>query len=105
MKLLTKEIRDKLPKIREQEEKGEDAIVHVKFFTPWSHWTWYGTEGQPEENGDFLFFGLVDGMEKEIGYWTLNELESVKGPLGLRIERDKFWTPKSLNKIAPELFD
>jgi Protein of unknown function (DUF2958) len=97
MKLLTQEIKGKLPKLYEQEELGEQAIAHVKFFTPWTNWTWYATEGQ-NEDGDFIFFGLVVGMETELGYFSLNELESVQGPFGLRIERDLHWTPRTLEE-------
>jgi len=57
MKLLTKEILEKLPKLYTQEEKGLEAIAIVKFFTPDSNWTWYATEF----DGDDLFFGLVEG--------------------------------------------
>lgn len=35
---------------------------------------------------------------------SLSELKSVRGLLGLPIERDKFWQPKTLEEIAPELF-
>ena len=100
MKLLTQEIRRKLPALREQEDKGGKAVVHVKFFTPDSSWTWYATEF----DGEDTFFGLVDGHEKELGYFSLKELESVCGALGLPIERDLYWQPKTLEEIAPELF-
>jgi hypothetical protein len=100
MKLLTQEIRKKLPKLREQEAKGGDAVVYVKFFTPWSSWTWYATEF----DGEDTFFGLVDGHEKELGYFSLSELQSLRGPLGLSIERDLYWQPKKLREIAFELF-
>ena len=88
MKLMTKDIERKIPALYSQECKGDDARVYVKFFTPWSNWTWYATEYDPE-NG--LFFGLVDGHEKELGYFSLEELESVAGPVGLKIERDMYW--------------
>jgi hypothetical protein len=82
----------------------------VKFFTPDSNWTWYATQGEPvlDEQGqilDFQFFGLVDGFEKELGYFNLNELEDVRGPMGLPIERDLYWRTKTLQEIAPELFN
>ncbi len=103
MKLLTQEIRHKLPPLYSQEDKGGDAIVIVKFFTPDSSWTWYVTEGSPEEE-DFIFFGLVDGHEKELGYFSLAELQKARGPMGLPIERDLHWKPKTLREIAPEIF-
>ncbi|MBW8016135.1 MAG: DUF2958 domain-containing protein [Planctomycetes bacterium] len=100
MKLLTQEIRKKLPALGGQEDKGGKAIVQVKFFTPDSSWTWYTTEF----DGEDTFFGLVDGHEKELGYFSLSELESVNGPMGLPIERDLYWQPKTLQEIAPEMF-
>ena len=100
MKLLTQEIRKKLPKLYEQDGKGGDAIVYLKMFCPDSDWTFFATEF----DGKDMFFGLVDGFEKELGYFSLKELQSVKGPLGLPIERDLYWKPKTLKEIAPELF-
>ena len=101
MKLLTKEIRRKLPALYSQDGKGGKAIAYVKFFCPDSNpWTWYACE----YDGEDIFFGLVHGFEKELGYFSLSELKSVRGPLGLPIERDKFWQPKTLAEIAPELF-
>lgn len=109
MKLLTQEIRKKLPPLYSQEDKGGKAVVYLKMFTPDSNWTWLITEGEPvlDSSGteiDFQFFGLVHGFEKELGYFNLKELESVRGGLGLPIERDLYWTPKTLEEIAPEMF-
>lgn len=90
MKLLTKEILKKLPPLYTNEsKKPEDVPVVVKFFTPWANWTWYATEGEVQEDGDVMFFGLVDGLCKELGYFTLNQLKEVKGPFGLKVERDR----------------
>jgi hypothetical protein len=47
----------------------------------------------------------VHGHAKELGYFSLSELEGVTGPMGLPIERDLHWQPKTLKDIAPELFD
>jgi len=109
MKLLTEKIRGRIPALYAQDGKGEDAVVHVKFFTPWSGWTWYATEATATMSDgrevplsevpldhlldggvveDVRFFGLVEGLETEMGYFSLRELQSIKGPAGLRIERD-----------------
>ena len=109
MKLLPKEIRDTLPPLYAQDGKGGKAIVYAKFFTPDSQWSWHCTEGEPVLNEagseiDFQCFGLVFGHEKELGYFNLNELEGVRGPMGLPIERDLYWRHKTLEEIAPELF-
>ena len=95
MKLLTKAILKKLPKLYSQEEKGLEAIVVVKFFTPDGGWTWYVTEF----DGDDTFFGLVDGFEKELGYFSLSELQGARGKLGLPIERDLYFDPVPLKEL------
>lgn len=95
MQLLTEEIRRSLPPLYSTEEQGDSAIVRAKFFTPTSSWTWYAIEF----DGDDLFFGLVDGFEKEMGYFSLSELESVVGPYGLGIERDLHFKPCPLRDI------
>ena len=94
--LLTKANLKSLPAIYSQEDKGDDAIVQVKFFTPWSNWTWYATEYDPEQG---LFFGLVDGHEKDLGYFSLAELESARGPFGLLIERDLWFKPTRIGDL------
>jgi len=86
MKLLTKAHLDAFERIGKQD--GAEAKVVVKFFTPWSGWTWYATEWFPE---DRVFFGYVRGFEEEYGYFSLDELESVEGPAGLKVERDMYY--------------
>jgi len=109
MRLLTQEIRKKLPPLYAQDGKGGKAVVYLKLFTPDSSFSWFVTEGSPITNEhanevDFQFFGLVDGQFKELGYVNLSELETVRGPMGLPIERDLWWEPKTLEEIAPEMF-
>lgn len=110
MELLTEEIRKKLPPLYSQDGKGGKAIALVTYFTPDSSWTWHAIEGEPvlDESGrevDFRFFGLVDGHCNELGYFSLSELEEVRGPTGLPIERDLHWQPKTLEEISPEMFE
>jgi len=100
MKLLTQANRKALPPLYSQDGKGGKAIAKVKYFTPDTSWSFYATEF----DGQDTFFGLVDGHEKELGYFSLSELEKVRGPMGLPIERDLYWQPKPLDEIAPELF-
>ena len=101
IELMPEQLRKSLPRLYAQEDLGTDAIVHAKYFTPDSNWTWYVTEF----DGDDTMFGLVDGFEKEFGYFSLSELESVRGPLGLPIERDLYWEPKKLSEIELATLD
>jgi hypothetical protein len=100
VKLLTKELEGRFAQVGRQEALGEQAVVVAKFFTPDSNWTWWATEYEPESRE---FFGLVQGFEVELGYFSLDELESATGPLGLPIERDKFWEEQTLGEVRRAL--
>jgi hypothetical protein len=75
-------------------------------------WTWYATEGSPvDENGymiekgsnkpehDFLFFGYIRGFEGALGYFSLAELQNVRGVLRLPVERDRSFMPCKLSDV------
>ena len=95
MKLLPEDVAQTLPKLYEQDNKGDDAIAYVKFFDPCSQWTWYAMEF----DGDDTLFGLVIGFETELGYFSLKELKACRNRLGLGIERDLYFTPTSLKEM------
>jgi len=99
MKLVTKKMEKNLPKLYSQENVKNPMVV-AKFFHPFSNWTWYVIEGEKRDN-DFLFFGLVDGHEAELGYFTLSQLQSIKRPIG--VERDLYFTPKRLSEVKKEI--
>ena len=95
MKLMTKAIEKALPALYATDDTPlTEKTVVAKFFTPWSNWTWFVFEGSQTEDGNWTFFGMVHGMEQEMGYFTLSELESAKGPGGLGVERDIHFSPK-----------
>lgn len=94
-KLLTQAIRKQLPKLYSQENVA-NPIVRVKFFNPCGSGTWYATEF----DGEDTFFGLVDLHERELGYFSLSELESIRLPFGLRIERDIHFEPCKLSEVG-----
>lgn len=98
MQLLTKALWRSLPPLGAGEDHAT-ALARVKFFTPDSSWTWYASEF----DGDDTFFGLVDGFELEFGYFSLRELQGVRGHLGLPIERDLHFRPVPLAQLYEEL--
>jgi hypothetical protein len=109
MKLLTEENRERLlsnGKLRLQcqlEGKDEpDFLPVVKLFTPDAGCTWLLTEIDPEDPD--IAFGLCDlGMGfPELGSVSLSELESVRGRLGLPIERDLHFSPTKMLSIYAE---
>jgi len=100
MQLLTAELRSQLPPLYSQEH-NKDPTVHLKFFCPWSNWTWFATEGAAEDD-DFRFFGFVIGFEEEWGYFVLSEMEEIRGPGGLTIERDLFFKPGPFSQVIQQ---
>ena len=91
MKLMTKQIEKALlksPLYSTDETPLEEKNVVCKFFHPLRGWRWYVFEGNKTEDGDWEFFGMVHGLEKEMGYFTLSELENLPKQFGLGVERD-----------------
>lgn len=89
MELITKEIISKFERhpLGSQEGKGLDAEVLVKYFTPVGSGTWLITEAQ-REGDDWRLFGLCHLFEWEWGYVMLSDLQAIRLPMGLTIERD-----------------
>jgi hypothetical protein len=104
MKLLTQSIETKLRANAAAQTDPEKSIDHkpvVKFFTPDGAATWLITEMLDSDT----LFGLCDlGLGcPELGYVSLAELKSVRGKLGLPIERDLHFTAdKTLSAYADE---
>jgi len=89
MKMLTAPIKKKLLAQSKVRDSSKNRPV-VKFFVPWGAGTWLISE--MDSDGDTLF-GLCDlGHESpELGYVSLSELMSIRGPFGLKIERDLYF--------------
>lgn len=92
--LLPDELAKTVPPLYATQNK-DDPLAVVKFFTPDSNWSFFVTEFDPAER---LCFGLAVGHERELGYFSVAELEEARGPLGLRVERDLYFSPTPLSK-------
>ena len=95
--LLPAELRRTVPPLYATEQDS-DPVVQAKLFTPWTSWTWYVLEFDGVDRA----FGWVVGFEAELGYFSLAELAAVRGPWGVRIERDKHFAPKPLRQVQAE---
>ena len=93
--VIPKEILSKLPHIYES-VATTDPICYVKFFTPDSNFTWYILEIDDDNN---LCFGYVVSHFSEYGYFTLLELESLRGPMSLKVERDIYFQKMKMHEI------
>jgi hypothetical protein len=89
MMLLTKEVKENLPKLGATDGQPGPRKVAVKFFMPDGGFTWWAVEGEQMENGDWEFYGLVQGAFLEWGPFFLNELKQARGAFGLPVERDR----------------
>jgi hypothetical protein len=97
MKLLTKEILDRLPTNDETAELGiDDLTVQVKFFNPTGVGTWYVYSYDPEER---IGYALCDLGYPELGAFSMDELEGFSGMFGLGIERDLHYSPRPLREV------
>ena len=94
--LIPSELLNKLPNLY-YTENIKDPICHIKLFTPDSNWTFYILEFSKEDK-DTLFTYTV-GHEAELGYQSLEELNSIRGPFGLKIELDTSFIPIPLSAI------
>ena len=92
------DLKAQMPKLYSQ-EGSKDPMVYSKWFTPWSSWSWYATEGEQQDE-QYICFGYVIGQDREWGYFSVTELESITGPMGLKIERDIHFTPKPKSQVA-----
>lgn len=97
MQLMTKELEEQFPPLYSTEDKEpKDIKIIAKFFHPCNHWTWYATEYDPETR---IFFGYVRGDFDEFGTFSLDELQSIRGPLGLGMERDLYFGEHTLDEV------
>jgi hypothetical protein len=100
MKLLTKELLARFEQVGDQSEKSaSEAVVIAKFFNPTGAGYWYATEYDPTEKVFFGYVSIFGDWNDELGYFSLEELESYRGQFGLGIERDMHWTERSLESV------
>lgn len=93
--LIPKNILDTLPKLYDTTDTT-DPISQVKLFLPDSNFTCYLVEFSIDED---TCYGYVVGLDNELGYFSLEEILSVKGGLGLGVERDLSFKPTPLSVI------
>ena len=95
MKLLTKEIQKKAESQFNKAGDMNQKIV-AKFFNPLGNWSWYLMNKDPESG---YCWGIVDGFAVEMGSFLIEELQDIELPMGLGIERDKFFKPTAFKDI------
>ena len=92
-KLIPQNLLNQIPDLYET-ERSLNPVCQIKLFTPDAQWTWYIIEISKEDKS--TCYGYVVGFESELGYFSLKELETIKGNLGLKVERDLSFKPTAL---------
>jgi hypothetical protein len=91
MKLITKDIQSKIPKLYATEGKHRNEIkVPLKLFNALGSQRWYIIEMDPENNLCFGFANLGDDCMAELGYISITELERIDS-YRFKLERDRAW--------------
>ena len=94
MELIPKELINTIPKLYETEEQT-DPIAYVKLFI--DGWTWFITEISIDN--DICFGYVISPFGAELGYFSLEEIKSIKGSLGIGAEMDISFKPTKLSII------
>jgi hypothetical protein len=99
MKLLTKKITEQA---KGQYNKNSDMeqMVVAKFFNPIGNGTWYLMNMADDED---YAWGIVDLFAIEMGSFSIKELQSVQLPLGMGIERDRYFESIPASELWKEL--
>ena len=101
MKLMTKEIQKKAEKQYDLGTDMEQKVV-AKYFNPGGMGTWYLMN---KHKDDDYCWGIVDLHEIEMGSFSMGELENIRLPFGLKIERDLYFEPMKANEVWKQLND
>ena len=94
MELIPKEIKEQISSLYATENQN-NPTVFVRLFL--DSWTWYITELSID--GDIAFGYVVSSFGAELGYFSLDEINSIKGSLGIGVERDLEFKPTRLSVI------
>lgn len=99
MKLLTKEIISRTPRVYAQRD-SKDPVVYARFFFPMGRWTYYMTELDPDGS---CFGYCISPLGEDCDEWahsSVSEFESIRLG-GLGVERDRSFTPRPFSECVP----
>ena len=96
---MTKDIKRKAQKQYIEGSNMEQKVV-AKYFDPMGSWKWFLMN---KKKDDSYCWGIVKGFEVEMGSFSIDELESIKLPFGLGIERDTLFEPMKAKDVWDRL--
>ena len=96
--LIPKEMKENIPSLYSTEEQS-NPIAYVKLFL--DNWTWYITEISIDD--DICFGYVKSSFGSELGYFSLKEIQEVKGSLGTKVQRDLYFKPIGIKTIMKNI--
>ena len=88
--LLTQELKDRFLKVGDQRDES-DPIIVAHFFNPGWAWDWYAFSYDDVDQIFVWYVSIFRDRNDECWSFSLQELQNYRWPLGLGIERDRFW--------------
>ena len=103
MQLMTKELQAEFKKMgRQEHENADDTIILAHFFNPTGGGDWFISEYNEEEETIYGYASLFNDHCNEWGYTSLDELQNMRLPFELGIERERSWTPCTIKQACKE---
>ena len=93
--LMTEEIAKTVPGLYGQ-DGTEDPTVYAHYFSCVNGWDWWLLEFDGTDEA----FGLVEGYDDELGYFSIKEMAELNRQMGLAaVERDEHFSPRPLSAV------
>lgn len=97
--LMTVEIAKTVPGLYGQ-DGAEDPTVYAHYFSCVNGWDWWLLEFDGTDEA----FGLVEGYDDELGYFSIKEMAELNRQMGFAaVERDEHFSPKPLSAVGGEV--
>ena len=78
------------------EDGAEDPTVYAHYFSCVNGWDWWLLEFDGTDEA----FGLVEGYDDELGYFSIKEMAELNRQMGFAaVERDEHFSPKPLSAV------
>ena len=98
MELITEDMKGQIPRL-EMAPDSLDPMVGVLFHMPMLDWAWYVLEFDGKDE----VFALEERERAKWGFFSLEELQKLRGPFGVRVQRAQQYRPMRLSEARHEV--
>jgi ParB/RepB/Spo0J family partition protein len=86
-----------LPALYSHQHLGDEAVAQVRLHSPNGGQNWYVVEYDPRSEVAFGYIEAADGAA--LDFFNIGVIQEYRSQLGLEVQRDVAWTPKTLAEI------